>query len=162
MTKLFLDVDGVVNAIAPHSAWSDYTTFPLQGAVNNRINYSPDMLRRLADYDMTLHWTTAWEEAAPQVLAPMIGFGENRPWLSPLNGIMDYPTILWKREAVEAHVKHDPCRFVWMDDEMRLEDMEWAQRHNGLAIRPPTAHGITRPQIALIAQFLESPITVLI
>ncbi len=157
MAKLFLDVDGVINAFSVHSeAWDDWTTAPAHAnGVAWSITWSPSMLEQLHALGMDLIWTTSWMEFAPINLAGAINFGHGKRYLTPIDGKWEYPTIIWKQLAVSGEVKHlNGEKFVWIDDEMEEQFILWAADHNGLAIKTDEDHGITKADLKRIAEFL--------
>jgi len=157
MAKLFLDVDGVINAFDRDStAWDDWTTAKATAdGIAWTITWSPAMLQELDAFGMDLIWATSWMEFAPVNLANTIGFGHGKRYLVPVDGKWEYPTILWKHLAVALEVKFlKGEKFVWIDDEMSDKEIAWAYDHGGLAIKTDENHGITRADLARIEEYL--------
>lgn len=154
--RLFPDVDGCLNALYPEDAWDDYRVVPFPGAIGNEIIFSPTMISRINALNMEVHWCTAWLDHAAIYLGPMMNFGFERPHLRAANGIHDFPTIIWKRECVEKFVTENPGPFVWWDDEMRHEDIRWAESVGGLAIRCNERHGVMPYQVEQIEEYVAA------
>lgn len=157
-TKLYLDVDGVINVFPKHGRNKTGWEFLSQTtAAGFRITWSEEMLERLTALGMELVWTTTWQEYAPRELAPKIDFGVGSRWLSPPPGfIVSYPTIDWKYAAVKLDQIENPSPFVWIDDEMERVHRVWAAANGGLALRTYETQGITPQMIEAISNFLDS------
>lgn len=157
--KLYLDVDGVLNAWYAHVSWPESEIANEIATVegrNYKIIWSKDMIEQLFSLELDVHWTTTWQDAANTTLSPML-FGEERsyPVTTPLNGIVDFPSIFWKMEAVEADQKADPTPFVWIDDEISFPHIRWAKDNGGLAISPEPNTGITPYHLELIKSYIQ-------
>ena len=134
-TRLYLDVDGVINAQMP----MDWGKLCNGHAGGYSIRWAPRMVAELADLNVELVWTTTWRDEAVTELAPLIGWGEHGRVLHPAGGELIWPSIDWKFEAVLADQAASPSSFIWLDDELEAEH----KRHGGLVLTVPAALGIT-------------------
>lgn len=164
-TTIYLDVDGVLNAVginAPTTTgWPGYVAKRVNG---HKITYAPDLVGRInalaARDDVTIKWLTTWEHDAPRDLAPAIGL-YGRDW-EVLTGFQDAwrGKNWWKLVAIDADVKANPGnRWVWLDDDIAGEPdaIEWARRnHNGIWISPQFRQGLTVAQLTSVDQFLDA------
>jgi hypothetical protein len=162
--KLYQDIDACINAEMPqgwgklkeakvavssgHTALTEGFTF--------KIRWAPAMIEKLASLDLDLVWTTTWQHDAALGVGPVIGWGEDARYLAPLDGVVSFPTILWKLEAVVHDLEENPGPFVWIDDE--IEDYELVKDiikdYGGLLIAPNAFTGISTKDIEQIEQYL--------
>lgn len=154
MTRLFLDVDGVINAQQPEG-WGRCKR---QHAEGYRITWAPKMISALFSLDMELTWATTWRDKAPASIAPLIGVGYDAAWLNPSDEtcMMDW-SIYWKFDAMKAELEFERLTdgFVWVDDEITAEHVEWAEENGGLAISPSHLTGISPKNIEEIEEYLN-------
>lgn len=157
-TIIYLDVDGVLNAVSKKSpslsstGWDVWETRPVNGWP---ILWAPELIDALNELaardDVTFKWLTTWTHDAAKVLSPAIGIngqewevldGEQHGWRGP-----DW----WKLQAIQKDVLESmPDQFIWIDDDISAEHsaIEWvAGRDNGYAISPFTIHGLTREHV---------------
>lgn len=158
-TKLYLDVDGVINAEYAHKVWnidtiqSDWAQAGLAGEY--RIIWSQQMVDELFSLDLDLIWTTTWRDLARQSIAPLIGYGHNAPYLTNSVFIDEYtPSIVWKLQEVLTHQKANPSKFVWIDDEIDIEDFNAMKNLGGLVLATDPNIGITPEHIEKIKLYL--------
>jgi hypothetical protein len=157
--RLYLDVDGVINAWYAGSVWVDS---PLQegiaaaGGYNYRIKWSADMVSALSQLDVDLCWATTWVGAAPTTLAPLIGYGMDSRYLRPLSGKVSFPSIYWKEAAIREEQLRDPSPFIWIDDEIGWDQQIIASSLGGLAISPDHQFGITPADIGLMQEYIDT------
>jgi hypothetical protein len=117
--RLFLDVDGVINAVCrgnnPRDCWPDYQTTVVEGF---RITWSSQVAKRLARLDdhVEINWLTTWEHLAPQLLAPFMRL-PNWPVAERSSMSMDsFPW--WKLDVVRSYWEKDQRPFIWLDDDI--------------------------------------------
>jgi hypothetical protein len=164
-TTIYLDVDGVLNAVSMRvptsTGWPGYEAKRVNGY---RIMYAPavvDRINRLAERDdVTIKWLTTWEHDAAQILSPQIGLN-GQGW-EVLTGCQDAHSgrDWWKLQAIDADVAaHPEDGFVWLDDDIAAEPdaVEWARRrNNGIWISPRMREGLTLPQLVAVDQYLDA------
>lgn len=147
MTRLFLDVDGVINAQMPYG-WGRLSKGHAQGY---RITWAPRMIDALASLPLDLTWCTTWTDKAASDIGGLIGWGQEAGYI-PSADEWSY-SIDWKFPAViREHVEGQ--RFVWIDDEIDGEMAVWAENVGGLAIRTNPLTGITPQHIERIERYL--------
>lgn len=157
---LFLDIDGVLNAVGALShvseskrPWQDYSLVP-----NERYSetYSPEMIGHLNEvierWNVSVTWLTTWEKEAP-AFGQKIGLAgsENWSWLST----RDWPETWGKHASIRNQIKKGRKRrdrIIWIDDDLHTEpDAQlWAADAGVLAIAPYVHHGILPAHIALM------------
>lgn len=155
MMKLYLDVDGVINAQTP--PWNNVET---RRVGEYRVRWSPDMLRALGSLGLKLNWLTSWGSAAPENLAHYIGYGLDAPVAVPVPFKQGWWTTMeWKYPGLKE-LEHADARFVWIDDELnpntwRGELAAEAVGHyqNALLIAPDPRLGITPAHIEQIKKY---------
>jgi len=165
-TTIYLDVDGVLNAVSKRRPSFKVTGWGLWGTkqVNGwPIQYSPDMLdhlNELADRDdVTFKWLTTWTNDAAKILSPAIGIhGEDWDVLDGDQHAWGGARGWWKLEAIRADVEAaKPERFIWIDDDLSMESraLEWlATRDEGLGVSPFCSEGLRREDLDAIRAFV--------
>lgn len=167
-TTIYLDVDGVLNAVNKKTAlspngWANWETRPVNGWP---ILFSPDMVTALKDLaareDVTFKWLTTWTDDAAKVLSPAIGicgedwevlYGDQHAW----GGKRGW----WKFEAIRADIaisSRTHKRFIWIDDDISAEPeaIEWLQaRADVLGVSPSTSQGLTSADIENVRTFID-------
>lgn len=164
-TTIYLDVDGVVNAVSKRTpklnitGWETWKTKPVNGWP---ILFSPEMIAALnelaVDPDVTFKWLTTWTDDAAKVLSPAIGIngqdwealeGEQHGW---------HGRDWWKLIAIRDDVEEsDSERFIWIDDDIKAERaaIEWVKSRNDvLALSPFTVQGLTRNELNAARAFI--------
>lgn len=155
-TTIYLDVDGVLNAVQKRNpsatGWSLWESKPVNGWP---ILFSPELIAELnaiaALPDVTFKWLTTWTDDAAKMLSPAIGIngqdwevldGDQHGWRG-----RDW----WKLQAIQADVlSTEPDQFIWIDDDISAERsaIEWVDgRNNGYTISPFTVEALTREHI---------------
>jgi len=165
-TTIYLDVDGVLNAVSKKSptlastGWDEWKTAPVNGWP---ILWAPALINVLnelaAREDVTFKWLTTWQDDAAKVLSPAIG----------ING-QDWPVLhgdqhgwrgreWWKLEAIRADVEASaPGKFIWIDDDLSMEGVAivWLDgQAAGLGISPFMVEGLTRDNVAQITNYIN-------
>jgi len=164
--KLYLDVDGVINAWHADKAWPSKNI----GEATSRsgtysIHWAPAMVAELMAMDLELVWATTWEQEAATSIAPLIGWSEAEKsrWLS-LESVREnvkfgmlhtYGSIAWKNPAVRQDQEDSPSPFIWIDDEMGFQDMNMARDIGGLAIWSDPYRGIQPDDIEKMKQYIK-------
>lgn len=162
-TRLYLDVDGVLNADLSKSP--QHWGYGLEGTAtadgyDYKIRWAPELIERLyALEDVEIVWTTTWREDATKSLADLLGFGHSFRVLHPdrdPGADYQWPSIKWKIAAIEAEQREDPSPFIHVDDEIiGVPAWEgWVLIHGGLAISPHPLYGITRKHMDSIEEYV--------
>lgn len=164
-TRIFIDVDGVVNAYdgrmtIPSWGWPRENGRHVQVA-GFGIVYSPDMVSRLgalaARPGTEMFWLTTWEAGdAVLELADAIGIGGD--WKIVYRaGYPEEPW--WKLNAMLRLTDGYEGKVVWIDDDITFvtDAREWLASTDldVLEICPDTKTGITMAQMTKIERFLE-------
>lgn len=171
-TTIYLDVDGVLNAVTHKSPsltklgwgrWDSWQTAPVNGWP---ILWAPDLiaaLNELADReDVTIKWLTTWTDDAAKVLSPAIGInGQDWPVLhGDLHGWRG--RTWWKLEAIRADVEAtSPDKFIWIDDDLSMEReaIEWLDgQAAGLGISPFMSEGLTADNLTQITNYINQAV----
>ena len=155
-TTIYLDVDGVINAVtkrAPTSTgWGEYA----RRKVNSfAIMFAPDLVTALNELaardDVTIKWLTTWEKDAAEDLSPALGIN-GQDW-AVLTGDQEAwrGGDWWKLAAITADVEETaPEQFFWIDDDLAGEAaaLSWLDsRPEGAAITPNMRLGLTLAHI---------------
>lgn len=159
--RLFLDVDGVINAQLNHFHWGKRASRrgTAQGFV---IHWSDAMVDVLSSLDVELIWATTWREHAPTDIGLLTGYGLDarvlHPKLDP-DAETTFPSIEWKKEAIRAFLVEEPGPWVQIDDELHYGHEEWgrfATDNRGLIVGPNPLYGISPVNIERIRQFIQA------
>lgn len=165
-TRLYLDVDGVINYFGGRMHY-DKDTFehpwPTKAEAEVRrfrIVWSPDMLAALDELDLEIVWLTTWRDSAVNDLAPALGWGADFRVMHPLPEdewmFQVRPSIQWKLPALLADQATDPSPFIWFDDEIGMKEAVEARRVGGLALPPHDLRGITEGNIAAAVDYIKN------
>lgn len=169
-TTIYLDVDGVINACSDRppreeTQWTGDRKGPVTLA-GSPVLFSVELVAGLnaiaSREDVTIKWLTSWEEHAAQVLAPAVGLNGTE-W-EVLRGVeFDDPMNWnwWKLDRIRADIAATrPQRVVWVDDDVAFDPkaLTWLLSPGRplLHLSPRTAHGLTRNDLQLILDFLDS------
>ena len=160
-TIIYLDVDGVINAIrngTPSQKRTGFKGFRRVTVRNYQIQYAQEIVDWLNTMDqresVTICWLTTWEEHAPEELAPALGIdgqhwevltGDQHQWQG---------RNWWKLNAIRDHVgEHQPDLAIWIDDDIKLEReaLNWAaETQDVTVISPDPLDGLTREDLGYI------------
>lgn len=156
--RLYLDVDGVLNAWEADQVWEGEIrkgdANSLSG--NYLIIWSAEMAEAIRELDVEVVWTTTWRSEAAKAIAPLVGFGFHSRHLDPPADYRLFPSIHWKAAAVQRDQAREPGPFIWIDDELGPQEARLALKLGGLAIRPTSEFGITRSHIDMMKVYIES------
>ena len=156
--RLYLDVDGVVNAWHADRSWGDMSegdAGPSGGGVFT-IKWSPTMIEELKALDLEIVWLTTWRDYAEPLIGGLTGVGVGSRHIDPLDGYTTFPSIMWKTRALIQDQIDNPMPFVWADDEINLRQINVAKEHGSLALVIDENRGITPEHIQQIKAFLDS------
>lgn len=156
--RIYLDVDGVLNAQAP-SNWGGVSEgYATAEGSKYRMRWAPALLEALSALDADIVWTTTWRTDAADSLATLFGgFGQDfrvlHPNLDP-HAETTFPSIYWKLAAIAAEQAASPSPFVWLDDEIDLWEAKDAGELGGLALTINAFTGITPAIIEKIEAYI--------
>ncbi|WP_312875842.1 HAD domain-containing protein [Arthrobacter terrae] len=169
---IYSDADGIfvawsdhrfTPAPAEHTGWTGpwhHVTIPGSFPGYWSEDVVEAMNRIAAHPDVTVKWLTAWEEGAPEQLAPVIGL-DGAGW-EMIQGVEDDDPAngnWWKLAKIRDYVaRNRPDKLVWMDDDINFDpaSLAWLKSLDipVLVICPKTAHGLTRDHMAEIEAFI--------
>ena len=171
-TTIYLDVDGVINAISdrpprantgwsgdwhqvrvkPSTSWSDFAM-----TISTELL---DQLRELSERpDVTIKWLTTWEHDAPGVLCETIGWACGMDFEVLPRTSSPELDVWWKYVAIRDDWDGE-SRVIWLDDDLGRYEARAARAWleelspNSLGIAPDTLHGLRRADLATIRAFL--------
>jgi hypothetical protein len=163
--RLYLDIDGVLNAWHSQLAWPDSTIKNAEVPVDIdgysrfvTLEWAADLIDALAKLDVELVWATTWTTEAPTVAAGAFGFGQGQRFLTPGNGRLSFPSIAWKEQAVMADQLANPSSFIWVDDELterHVERVTGIFGERALVVCSDHGTGLAPLQIALMSAFAD-------
>lgn len=107
---VYLDVDGVLNALSTTHAFGDGVAHRVEGF---ELLLSPRQGRRLATLDAEVRWLTTWGRDAARVGA-LIGLGTLAVAAEPPDAVTSSGP--WKLDCVRQQVSAEGRPFVWIDD----------------------------------------------
>ena len=168
-TTIYLDVDGVLNAVtkdiprvAKATGWDEWKGERINGYP---ILWATELIAALNDLaargDVIFKWLTTWRADAAKILSPAIGItGQDWAVLDGDQHAWGGSRGWWKLEAIRADVEaSNPEKFIWIDDDLSMESaaLEWIHgRDNGLPVSPFMREGLTRDHLALITHFIDA------
>jgi hypothetical protein len=127
--RIYLNVDGVVNAFSAQKVW-DWDRIGSDDYKGFAVRWSEEMveeLQRLAGVGpgIELVWVSSWKEDA-RGFAKVVGLGalgEKARVLGPVSGIMTFPDIYWKAEAIFEDLGSGAYRGAWAWFDPAVEDL---------------------------------------
>lgn len=166
---VFLDVDGVVNAIGADQSdlkWSIGHANPSDGWSRSfQIRWDQtiiDRLKKLHDEGrLEIRWLTTWGNGANGELRALIGLDElvvaRHPSTYDMNG---RGGGWWKQDYVEFFLASEEGsrKIIWVDDELgwNREASKWAEDNGILVIGPPEYTGLTHEMLDSIEEFIDA------
>lgn len=159
MINIYLDVDGVINAVGTDIAKLPNITglsrYKHAKAGSIPIVCSQDVVDFLSELGSTpgvaIKWLTTWEEDARTELCPAIGLAGHQ-W-EVLTGEQDdwQGKNWWKLKAIQDDMgKCSPDLALWIDDDIQYEKAarEWADSQpEVLRLSPRTWDGLNRNEL---------------
>lgn len=169
--RIFLDVDGVLNACGdprehPEEHWGDFDVAQCNGY---RITYSPKMGAALRALDAEIIWLTTWRGLANEHIRPLFGW-EPFEVLEP--GIGDHTDHgWWKSNILQPYIAANPGPFIWLDDDYNYSkgqgEVKWLEELDTpyFPISPRFDLGLAPEHIELMRGFIAAcksrdPVTV--
>jgi hypothetical protein len=145
-----LDVDGVIALLGSRYAEPTFASmvagFPVTIAVA-----SQERLRRISSVFQVV-WATSWQKDAAEHLAPLVGLGDDLPFLS-FDPDADRTIGTYKLAVVDRFVRDRPA--AWLDDELGEDVVVWAseREHPTLLINCDPCFGITDDHVDNLIDF---------
>lgn len=149
---IFLDVDGVLNALGGETLWGDDFEVELSpwGEGPFRLTLSKAMADALLSLDCEIKWVTTWQEEA-RLVGNYLGIDAvHLPLLRK---------TAWKRGAVNRFLDNTPRPWLWFED-----DHGWMGTNNvqsfstlptGFLCNTDMLTGITPEQIELAREWIR-------
>lgn len=160
--KLLVDVDGVLNVFGFNADGYEQpeglleTTFIAQGVtIHIPAGTSLRMSRLESLYDCI--WCTTWEDKAPQLLGPHLGFGEEWPIIQfgltyKRNGTWKLPRV---KEWIKEHLQPED-KLAWIDDDLNPDAFFWMDsRPNTLLVPTQYDMGMTDEHVERLEEFAD-------
>lgn len=165
--RLYLDVDGVLNALAPHKKWGEdifkngraearHDFFGNAVALEEDswgglrdhpsfpMRWSEGLIDALNELDVELVWLTTWRQDAPGSVAPLMGIKHEGRVLHPLSGETTFPSIGWKFDALMKDLEENTVdAFIWADDE--IYDLPGVAHYALAALNEDIPHVLVAP-----------------
>jgi hypothetical protein len=170
--RLFLDVDGVLNAFdfdpsRDIAGFADFDVHEIEFEPDSQFTdafivvLSPTMGARLAGLGADISWATTWEHRADSAIAERCGLPRGLPVLTRPCDATDH-WAGWKFDAVRRSVESDSRPFVWLDDDIdrfvagSLTARAWAAELSmpSLLIAPDPRSGLLPEHVDEIEEFL--------
>ncbi len=164
---VYLDVDGVLNALHSKPGWG-WSEESMRAEVINGflIRWSTELVGRLNDLaalpHVQFHWLTTWLDLAPQMIAPPLGLKGAEEW--PVLGAEDHDAprkmsdySWWKLHAARRHAEETGHRVVWIDDDLYdTSARQWATTLGDriMLVQPDYNHGVTKPMMEKIEEWV--------
>ncbi len=165
----FLDIDGVINSVGMPCASDgvDPADYRLVNVATTEgivwpIQYSPavvDFVNEVSRAGLVdVRWLTTWQQDARLCFAPIVGLDEFPAFDDPEE--VQSPMSFWKGQIVMDDYLTNPRSFIWTDDDIDDEDLEFFAAQTGeparIVISPISRPGLTPGHLDEIRQFLES------
>ncbi len=120
--RLYMNVDGVINAFQSHKVWPSYGEFGSDDYKGFAVMWSDEMIRRLKSLEsvaggLEIIWVSSWMGDA-RGFAKLVGLGalgEKAKVLGPVSGVMTFPDVYWKAEAIWEDLRGYSGDWAWFD-----------------------------------------------
>lgn len=151
----FLDIDGVVNALAPGDGLVQTTAVCMDHPFT--IHYSPELVETINACHragiVEIRWLSTWEQEARASFARAVGVDDFHAYDIPQED-----TGRWyKAEVVDQVIAREGRSFVWTDDEVDLEKhglLDQALGMPHLLVAPYEDRGLTPEDMYRVLGFL--------
>lgn len=150
---LYLDVDGVLNALSNVHAFDDAEPHAIAGY---QLLLSAEQGRRLAALDADIRWLTTWGRDA-YLVGERIGLPSLPVAADPPDAVTSSGP--WKYEAVRRQVEDERRPFVWIDDNaISRPARAWAERLDlaHLLIAPDPLRGVGPDDLGRVEGFIAA------
>ena len=154
----FLDIDGVVNALARPAPIGHQITTAITMGRGWRIAYDPrviEFINRVSRENLAeIRWLTTWEQDAHRSLGPTVGFDA-----FPAYDIPDDDSAFgwWKADIVAASIENEGRPLLWTDDDIDSEpvrDSLIAEGTASLLVSPDPQTGLETKNLETIEEFI--------
>lgn len=176
-TRLYLDIDGVLNASYNARKWrqeddgdqpgyqhawvypehDDFGEHRGKTERKFRMEWNSRLIEALNSLDVDLYWLTTWRTDA---LAVGEAMGIDIPGaqvLHPLSGETTFPSINWKYNAIINDQENNPAPFIAVDDEWKFTPFGVAVSLTllgGLVLSPDHNFGIEPTHIDEMREYI--------
>jgi hypothetical protein len=166
--RLYLDVDGVLNA--GHPRWGDAVTVTVVATrdgqrIGQRVTYSPSLILELTllaeEFDIEIVWLTTWlvDHSVRDLTIAMNGLTGGRSLIAPRrDGRHGELPADWKRAAILEDLAREPGPFIWADDDevpVHGSFVAAAFQVPSLLLAPVFEFGLQRSDVNAIRRFTE-------
>lgn len=119
--RVYMNVDGVVNAFSCHKTW-DWSRIGSEDYKGFAVRWSEEMVSRLLELSevgrgLELIWVSSWGGDC-RGFAKVVGLGalgEKAKVLGPVSGVMTFPDVYWKAEAIWDDLQGYAGGWAWFD-----------------------------------------------
>ena len=163
LPTLFLDVDGVLNAIDrknPDHAWGDGRITHAQPSFANRtwpIYTSTKIGPALLALGVNIVWLTTWKYEANLAISPLVGLPQDLPVGDGAHHWGDFQA--WKTDVVVDHLDRYDHPVIWIDDEAIPYGFEHRSFHTNtqtvLTVRTNPYQGLLPTEVEQVSEWLE-------
>lgn len=168
MKNIYLDIDGVINAMShnpPSMNTQWFGTWKQEKVMGYTILWSVELVERLnalaARPDVQIKWLTTWRKDAAQTFSEPVGLdGHDWFYFDTPDEDLYVAHDWWKfRHVRDEFEKGVADKYVWIDDDLMWEQhsRNWLEDKDPdiiLPISPNSNHGITRKHMDQIEAFL--------
>jgi len=124
--RLYMNIDGVVNAFASHKVWGDVGDGRLGFGSDDykgfAVLWSEEMVSRLKALSgvgngLEIIWVSSWMSDARGFarVVELGALGEKAKVLGPVSGVMTFPDVYWKAEAIFEDLRGYSGGWSWFD-----------------------------------------------
>lgn len=163
---LYLDVDGVLNALGGQKhwrhgwkpGWDDFKRHKIDGYelyLSQKMGAA--ILQLVLEGNIEVKWCTTWAENAPRLIAPKLGFPTDWPVITP-NKLVMSALSGYKWEAVRRDVIKHRRPTIWIDDEaIPMDAHQWFERQGVrcLLMEPSVIDGLGQEHIRAMKDWLS-------
>lgn len=120
--RLYANIDGVFNAFQSYKVWSSSGDFGSEDYKGFAVMWSCEMVERLRSLEsvaggIEIVWVSSWMTDA-RGFADVIGLGAigtKAKVLGPVSGVMTFPDVYWKAEAIWEDLRGYSGDWAWFD-----------------------------------------------
>ena len=155
---LFLDVDGVLNAIPYQRGPDQFDDFQQTRIMGVLITYSKKMGERIKALDADVVWLTTWQHKANEHIRHLYGWEEFPVVVAHPES---YDSPWWKSKTAQRHLESSERPLIWIDDDLsygeRSGTLEWLREYSQpkLLICPQPTAGIRPSHLDMIEEWIK-------